>query len=210
MQNKTPYLIGLAGQSCAGKNAAAAFLAKRGFYIIDADAVTQKLLHSLQDELIQRYQQQAVEKELSIIKENGSLNTRALGALLFADAELLAAHEAYIIPKIEARISEEIQILFQTAPDTPIVLNAPTLHKTSFTAQCAFIFYIEAPYLVRLWRAKKRDNIPLRIITARFSNQKNFLSQYLLQNADIQRVKNAGSVVSLENKIAQVLLKKGI
>ncbi|MEL3906453.1 MAG: dephospho-CoA kinase [Treponema sp.] len=209
MKHTPPYLIGLAGQSGAGKNAAARFLAEKGFNIIDADDLTHRVLQEQQGDLISRYAADAARKGLSLAASDGSLDRKALGALLFSDSTLLAAHEAFILPKIEAEIRRLIRGLLETAPDVPIVLNAPTLHKTSLAAECRFILYIHAPFLIRFIRCKKRDKVSVYRIALRFLQQKHFLSQYLLQNADIVRVKNAGTLHSLKGKIDRILQEKG-
>lgn len=205
------YLIGLAGQSCSGKNVVADILQQRGFLVIDADAVSRTVLRRHTTELISRYRSAAAHKGIMLQTDTGALNTRALGQLLFADTELLAAHEAYILPKIEQAIQQLIDA--QTAEPLlrPIVLNAPTLHKTCFLHRCRFILYIESPYLIRFFRCIKRDNLSCKEIFFRFLQQKNFLSQYLVRNADdIIRIKNRGSVKMLERIISRVLMEKGL
>lgn len=210
MDTQTPCLIGLAGQSCAGKNVAADLFAKRNYAVIDADRVTRALLVALAPELISRYAAHAEQRNLLLAKPDGTLDTRALGALLFADSDLLASHEAFILPKVEQRIEDEIRSFHAQHPGRPIVLNAPTLHKTALMQRCTFIIYIEAPYILRVIRCKKRDGLPLRAIYARFSQQKAFLAQYLMQGADIIRVKNRGTPACLEKKLERILVRKGI
>lgn len=210
MNKHSPYLIGLAGQSCAGKNEAAAFLAEKGFYIIDADEIAHRVLAEHKDEIIARYTLYAQQQGMCLTRADGSPDRAVLAAVLFADKTLLAQHEAFVLPKIESLIRTEIEQAAMEAADRPIVLNAPTLHKTKLVAECAFILYIHAPFLIRLLRARKRDKRPLRQLIARFLNQTDFLPQYLLQNADIVSVKNAGSRSFLRTKIEQVLREKGI
>ena len=209
MNQKKPYLIGLAGQSCAGKNVVADFLAERGFFVIDADAVAHTVLEDLQTEVVQRFLPRAEARGIPLCSPNGTLDRNALASLLFSAPALLAEHETFILPHIENRIRTLIRDAHTAQPKRLIVLNAPTLHKTSLTAECSFIFYITAPFFVRLIRAKKRDRRPLRQLVARFMQQKEFYAQYLTQNADIVNVKNAHTVHSLRKKIERILHKKG-
>ena len=204
-------LIGLAGQSCSGKNVVAAILQERGFSIIDADEVSRTVLHQHTAALIHRYERAAAKNGIVLRTDAGILNTRALGKLLFADTELLAAHEAYILPKIEREIWQRIYANIAKNPARPIVLNAPTLHKTCFLHRCRFILYVEAPYLIRFFRCKKRDKLRVSEIFFRFLRQKNFFSQYLIRNADdIIRIRNWGSVKQLERIISRILMQKGL
>ena len=209
MTKKTPNLIGLVGQSCAGKNMVADFLEEKGYAVIDADKVAHTVLQEQSDAVTARFSPYAEKQGLRLRAQDGALDRKALSVLLFSDSALLAEHEAFILPKIEARIRSLINTAVIEQPNRPIVLNAPTLHKTSLTPECSFILYIKAPFFIRLIRGKKRDNIPLCRLIARFLQQKDFFAQYLLQNADIVSVANARSVQSLRKKIERVLREQG-
>ena len=209
MTKKTPNLIGLVGQSCAGKNMVADFLEEKGYAVIDADKVAHTVLQEQSDAVIARFSPYAEKQGLRLRAQDGALDRKALSVLLFSDPALLAEHEAFILPKIEARIRSLINTALTEQPNRPVVLNAPTLHKTSLTPECSFILYIKAPFFIRLIRGKKRDAIPLCRLIARFLQQKDFFAQYLSQNADIVSVVNARSVQSLRKKIERVLREKG-
>ena len=209
MPQKIANLIGLAGQSCAGKNLVADFLKEKGCIVIDADKVTHEVLQEQSEAVIARFAPYAEKRDLQLRGQNGSLDRKALSILLFSEPPLLAEHEAFILPKIEARIRNIINTALTEQPNRPIVLNAPTLHKTSLAPECSFILYIKAPFFIRLIRGKRRDAIPLCRLIARFLQQRDFFAQYLTQNADIVSVANACSVQSLRKKIERVLREKG-
>lgn len=209
MEKTSPYLIGLAGQSCAGKNVVAAFLEEKGFHIIDADKVAHMVLQERQEAVITHFSPHAEKRGLQLRLPDGTLDRKALSLLLFSDAVLLAEHEAFILPQIEKRIRSFIKTAAAAQPERPIVLNAPTLHKTSLTSECVFIFYITAPFILRLIRGRRRDKLSYPRLIARFLQQRTFFSQYLSQNADIVSVKNARSVHSLRKKIEQTLHERG-
>ncbi|QHX44327.1 dephospho-CoA kinase [Treponema vincentii] len=209
MPQKIANLIGLAGQSCAGKNLVADFLKEKGCIVIDADKVTHEVLQEQSEAVIARFAPYAEKRDLQLRGQNGSLDRKALSILLFSEPPLLAEHEAFILPKIEARIRNIINTALTEQPNRPIVLNAPTLHKTSLMPECSFILYIKAPFFIRLIRGKRRDTIPLCRLITRFLQQRDFFAQYLSQNADIVSVVNARSVQSLRKKIERVLREKG-
>ncbi len=209
MMQKISNLIGLAGQSCAGKNIVADFLEEKGYAVIDADKVAHTVLQEQSRAVIARFSPHAEKQRLQLRTQEGALNRKALSVLLFSEPALLAEHEAFILPKIEARIRSLIKDALTECPNRPVVLNAPTLHKTSLTPECSFILYIKAPFFIRLLRGHKRDAIPFHRLVARFLQQKDFFAQYLLQNADIVNVVNARSVQSLQEKIERVLCEKG-
>lgn len=209
MAQKLANLIGLVGPSCAGKNIVADFLEEKGYAVIDADKVAHTVLQEQSEAVITRFSPHAAKRGLHLRGQDGLLDRRALSVLLFSEPALLAEHESFILPKIEARIRSFIENALTEQPNRPVVLNAPTLHKTSLTSACSFILYIKAPFFIRLIRGKKRDNLSFFRLIARFLQQKDFFAQYLLQNADIVSVANARSVQSLRKKIERVLREKG-
>ena len=209
MAKKIANLIGLAGQSCAGKNIVADLLAEKGYAVIDADKVAHAVLQEQGEAIIERFAAHAEKRGLRLRGQDGLLDRKVLSVLLFSEPALLAEHEAFILPKIEERIRILIADALLEQPNRPIILNAPTLHKTSLTPECSFILYIKAPFFIRLIRGKRRDNISLCRLSARFLQQRDFFTQYLLQNADIVSVVNAGSVQALRKKIEHILREKG-
>ena len=209
MAKKIANLIGLAGQSCAGKNIVADLLAEKGYAVIDADKVAHAVLQEQGEAIIERFAAHAEKRGLRLRGQDGLLDRKVLSVLLFSEPALLAEHEAFILPKIEERIRILIADALLEQPNRPIILNAPTLHKTSLTPECSFILYIKAPFFIRLIRGKRRDNISLCRLIARFLQQRDFFPQYLLQNADIVSVVNAGSVQALRKKIEHILREKG-
>ena len=203
-----PILIGLSGPSCSGKNTASAILQDYGFYCIDADAVSRKVFTEHEKEILNLFQAEA-EKQGINLKNKKGIDKKAFALLVFSDEELLKKHEAFILPIIEEKIWEEIKMAFTEKPERPILLNAPTLHKTILIKKCLFILYIDAPFILRLIRAKKRDRLPLKNIRLRFSKQKKFFSQYFFLNADTIVVKNFWSSASLKRKLLQEVQKRG-
>lgn len=208
-----PVLIGLAGQSCAGKNAAAAILEKHGFFCIDSDAVSKTVFSEHEHELFALFKDEAAARHIDITNRNAALSSiidrQNFALLVFSDEVLLKRHEDFILPKITAQIEAEIRQNAALNPSQPIVLNAPTLHKTELVKKCSFFLYIKACTIVRIVRALKRDRIPLKQVLARFSKQNDFFSQYFFPNADIVVVKNSGSIGKLENRLLQELKKRG-
>jgi len=204
-----PILIGLSGQSCAGKNEAALILQSCGMFCIDSDAISREIFLKNEQALLSIFQNEAEKRGFCIRYENGTINKKNFALFIFSDAKLLKKHEDFILPKIEEAINRKIKAAFAENPLRPIVLNAPTLHKTSLLKKCVFIFYIIAPILLRIWRAKKRDKLPIKNILARFSKQKDFFSQYFFLNADTIIVKNFGSLAKLKKTLLQELKKRG-
>jgi dephospho-CoA kinase len=70
---------------------------------------------------------------------------------------------------------------------------------------------VEAPFLTRLFRAKRRDKLPFRELFKRFASQKGFASQYYQKKADIFKVENRGySDKIIMNRINEILSILGL
>jgi dephospho-CoA kinase len=190
---------------CAGKNRAAEILARRGFAVVDADQTARTALEDVSGEVLAAFSAPAHERGVKLLGTDGKLDRRALGALIFADPALLARHEAIIYP----RINELLDAFIDDNPDSIVVINAPLLHKSPVLDRCDWVIYVDAWTPIRLFRALRRDKLPIGQIFARFSAQKNLFAQYLLKNVDIQRVSNPGSIRALEKKLDRLLAQKG-
>lgn len=207
---KKPFLIGLSGQSCAGKNTVSSILEKKGFFCIDADKISTSLFSVYEQEIFAMFKPELIKAKL-LSEEEGKIKAdkKEFALMIFSQKKLLQKLENFILPKIAGQIHTEIQKQFAVNPKTPIVLNAPTLHKTDLIKHCNFIFYVKAPKIIRIIRALKRDKISLKKILARFSKQNDFFAQYFFLNADIVVVKNSGSIKKMENVLLQELTKRG-
>jgi dephospho-CoA kinase len=190
---------------CAGKNAAAAILEKRGYAVVDADKTAHRALDDMKAEVITAFGDIAASRGLELANPDGSVNRRVLGSMLFADPALLARHESIIYP----RINELLNAFIDENPERIVVINAPLLHKSPVLDRCDFVIFIDAWWPVRFFRAKMRDRLSFRHIFARFSAQKHLFAQYILKAVDIQRVHNCGSTGALEKRLITLLSQRG-
>ena len=70
-------------------------------------------------------------------------------------------------------------------PARGLAINAALLYKTpSLLRQCQKIIYVDAPLLVRAWRIRRRDRLPLTQIIRRIKSQKGLLQEYKRFAAD--------------------------
>ncbi len=198
---------------CSGKNAAGGILERLGFAVVDADKTAHEALRDVQDTVIEAFDTLARERGLALLKADGTLDRRALGALVFSDPALLARHEAIVYPRINDLLGRFIDDTSRpnggSATIRGIVINAPLLHKSPVLDRCDFVIFVDSPAFLRLIRAKRRDKLPIQQIFARFSAQKHLFAQYLAKNVDILRVQNRGSIRALERRLVILLSRRG-
>lgn len=195
-------VVCVTGPMAAGKNAAADILAARGWACVDADMVNRSVLQQMTLQLVELHQPAAARLGLSLLQPDGSLNRAAIARIVFADPEALHAHEALLHPVIDRKLNEFID----SHPDVPVVLNATVLYKTPVINRCNIILFVDAPCVIRFIRARHRDHMSFRQISARFRSQKHIFTKYKNSNADIYRVWNIGSPCALERKIERMLI----
>lgn len=196
-------ILCITGPMAAGKNTASAILEQKGFAAVDADELVHQALadSAFQQHVIQTFAEDAAKQHITLLKKDGSLDRRALGALIFEDKKLLAKQEALVHPEVDRLINEFISL----HPDQNIALNATVLYKVPSIEKCIAIIYIDAPLITRFFRAKQRDGITTIQILQRFFSQRKLFAKYRAANADIYRVTNTGNLKALEQKIDAVL-----
>ncbi len=166
-------IICVTGQMAAGKNFICSQLEKQGWSSIDADILVHHAIDIARDRIITKFEPYAKEKKIKIAKEDGSVDRRALGELLFSMPSLLKVQESIVYPIITKEIEDFI------AEHQKTIINATVLYKTpELLSRCQALVYVRAPLFTRITRARKRDNLPYKQIFKRFISQKNLLWNY--------------------------------
>ncbi|XP_019852844.1 PREDICTED: bifunctional coenzyme A synthase-like, partial [Amphimedon queenslandica] len=96
------YLIGLTGGTASGKSSIAKRLSGLGAYVIDCD----KLGHKTWEKCLQKSFQE-FEKDV-LLKENGEINRRALGSIVFSDKTKLERLNEIVLPEIWRLAMKEV------------------------------------------------------------------------------------------------------
>jgi dephospho-CoA kinase len=112
-------VIGLTGNIATGKSSVLDYLARLGAYIIDAD----KLAHQSMTPEGQAYHAVVAEFGPAILNADKTINRKALGQIVFTNADLLNKLEQIVHPAVFAMTLK----LVETAPSSVIVLEAVKL-----------------------------------------------------------------------------------
>lgn len=161
-----PYVIGLTGGIGSGKTAATDFLSERGAAIIDADTESRALTQE-GGEALPRIREMFGEE---VFDENGLLNRRALGAVVFADREKRLTLEGILHPMIQHRMIQKIRAL--GAEGVPFVfLSVPLLFETGMDALCDETWCLSLPVEEQIKRVMARDNLTRDEAAARIASQ---------------------------------------
>ena len=87
-------IIGLTGQTGAGKSTVSKTLSSRGIPVIDCDLVAREVVDNEKELLADL----AIEYGIGILNQDGTLNRRKLGSIVFADREKLDKLNEIIFP----------------------------------------------------------------------------------------------------------------
>lgn len=172
-------LIGLTGMSGAGKSTVAAWFEKRGFRLIDCDA----LVHALYED-----RQYAILVEKAFGKEyiqNGSVDRKRLGALVFSDKNALKKLNETVSPFIMNAVTSCIQAAKQE--DIATVLDAPLLFEYGLEKFCDITIGVTTDVETAVKRLSERDRRSEAEIRSRLASQHNIAffrehCDYILEN----------------------------
>ncbi len=180
--------ICVTGKMASGKNYICSKFEKDGWKSIDADLLVHDAIKNQSQKIYDTFKDYAKEKNINLLENNPTeltINRKSLGQLLFSNPELLKKQEEIVYPEITKIIKNIIQKNDKT------IINATVLYKTPELLQmCEKIYFVKAPFLTRLIRAKKRDNLPIVQILKRFYSQKNLLKEYKKFSVPITIIKN--------------------
>lgn len=178
-------LICICGKMASGKNYVCSILEKLGWSCVDADLLVHQAINQSTEKIIAEFSDEAARNKLTITNTDGTINRKALGQLLFKNPALLKKQENIVYPVIIKMIEDFISTHEKTA------INATVLYKTpELLSKCGLILYVQAPFIKRFFRVKKRDNLPSAQIFRRFSAQKNMLSAYKKAGIKIITINN--------------------
>lgn len=121
--------IGLTGTPGSGKSTAASMLGALGAAVLDADQMARRVVEPpspVLDEIARRFGPE-------LIQADGSLDRRAMGALVFADSDRRRELEGLIHPEVTRLLEAELDALqAEPTPDgapRPVVLDIPLLFE---------------------------------------------------------------------------------
>ena len=141
-------ILGITGGTGCGKTTLLKVIEAKGGLVLDCDAIYHQLL-TRDDQLLN-----AIEARFPGTVENGVLQRKKLGAIVFTDENALMD-----LNKItHGAIKAEVLRLLETAPKLAAI-DAIALFEGGLAELCDLTVAVTAPEEVRVQRLMKRDNI---------------------------------------------------
>ena len=180
-------VIGLTGQSGAGKSTVSGIFSDEGFPTINADEIS----HYVSDN-------KAFLGEVSNLfpdcVTNDGLDRKRLAGIVFCHSVKLKAYTDIIFPYISREVFRQIED-FKASGASLILLDAPTLFESGLDDICSTVVSVIAPMELKIQRVLERDGIPVEMVKSRLGSQKSdemFMSKSqftIVNNSDIDSLR---------------------
>jgi dephospho-CoA kinase len=164
-------IIGLTGGIGSGKSTVAAMLAARGAIVIDADRVAHEVYAPGTegfDKVLERFGER-------VVGDDGAIDRKALGDIVFGDPEALTDLNAIIHPLVRKEVASRLLAAAQSRPDATIVIEAALMTETGWTGGAGTLLVVLADpdiALERLVRDRGMDEGEARLrIGAQATNE---------------------------------------
>ena len=178
MEQAGALIIGLTGQTGAGKSTVASRLRAGGLAVIDADVAARQVMQPGSNVLADL----ADAFGADILLPGGTLNRPLLAHRAFSSPAQTAKLNALTHPAILEVMRREIGRAVQGGAKA-VVLDAPQLFESGADQICDFIIAVIAPEELRLRRIMERDAISENSAQLRANAQKS--EAYYREHADI-------------------------
>ena len=156
--------IALTGGIASGKSAVSDLLAERGASIIDSDVLAREVVEPGTPALaaiVERF-------GAGVLRDDGSLDRAALGAVVFADAAARDALNAIVHPAVRRRAAE----LVREAPPGAVVVHViPLLVETNQQGKFDTVIVVDVPERVQVERLMARNGFSEADADARLAAQ---------------------------------------
>ncbi len=159
-------IVGLTGQTGAGKTHVSSVFAEKGFSVINADEISRVVVQKGKpclSEICEFFGE-------NVLNNDGTLNRPCLAKIVFTDKSKLELLNSIIYPYITAEILQTIRNLYDDGKRL-ILLDAPTLFESRADDFCELIISVVSKDNLRLERIMKRDNISREAAVNRMNSQ---------------------------------------
>lgn len=195
--------IGLTGGIATGKSSVSAYLASKGALLIDADVIAREVMmpgHPVLAAAVERFGQ-------AILNEDGTLDRKKLGSIVFQQPEERKALEAITHPAIRREMRERAAAYALQHPDKLVVSDIPLLYESGLEDGFEEVMVVYVPRTVQRDRLMSRDGMTTAQAEARMDVQMDI--ERKKQLADIV-IDNSGIWSETEQQIDSFLQRKGL
>jgi dephospho-CoA kinase len=195
-------VIGLIGGMGSGKSTIAELFARRGARVISGDRAGHEALRQpdIRQRIVERWGRQ-------LLDEQGEIERRQLGRIVFADRGERQALEAMVFPWIERRLREQIAGAAADPDVRLILLDAAIMLEAGWDRVCDRLVFVEAPRDDRLRRLSAQRGWTEKEVEDRENSQMSLDEKRRRADAVIA---NTGTLKDLGRQVDDFLCRWGI
>jgi len=160
------YTLGLTGGSGAGKGYVSEIFLRYGIKSLDTDKVSRMVCMPGTPCLCE------IKNEFGsdVIREDGTLDRKGLGKIVFGDRDKLLKLNSithhYILDECKKWLNER-----EKSGDFAAIIDAPQLYESRFNRYCDYVIAVLADRELRIKRITERDSISREDAVKRINNQ---------------------------------------
>ena len=195
------YLIGLTGGIASGKSTVSKMLSELGAYIVDADKLAREVARPgtpAWKDIVARFGR-------GIINENGEIDRKLLGKIVFDDSLARADLEQITHPWIKAEVEAAIKRA-EEADYAAAVLDVPLLIETGWHKLVQSVWVVFVDEKTQVERLMARDNLNYDSAMARINAQLSLKEK--VKYADVV-INNSTSIESTQNQVREAWKELG-
>jgi len=196
-------IIGLTGGIACGKSTVAQMLVDRGARLVDADQIAREVVlpgSPALEEIADRFGR-------IVLKEDGTLDRKRLGEIVFSDPQAKRDLEQILHPRIRQLIRERKESLAAEHPRRPVIVDIPLLFESGMTEGYDEIMVVYVPEEVQLRRLMERDGLTTEQAMNRIRSQMPIEEKK--RRADVV-IDNSGTLKETEDQIIDYWTRKGL
>jgi dephospho-CoA kinase len=177
-------VVGLTGGIATGKSTVAAIFEAAGAHWIDADRIAREAVRKDTP----AYREIVAHFGTEVLQENGEIDRKRLGAIIFSNPTEQRALERIVHPEVRKEINRGIAEIRQQTPDALVIVDIPLLFEAGMQKGLCAVIVVYAPEHLQLERIMTRDGLTRPEALARIRAQmpiesKKTLATYLIDNS---------------------------
>jgi dephospho-CoA kinase len=157
----------LTGGIASGKSTVSRMFQELGAYIIDADHVARQVVEPEQ----QAWQAIVTHFGQEILLDDGHIDRKKLGAIVFNQPEERRILERIIHPRVIEEINHQEQRIRKTDPERVVLVDVPLLIEASMHTDYATVIVVSVSEEIQLKRLMDRDHISENVARQRIAAQ---------------------------------------
>ncbi len=160
-------MVGLTGGVASGKSHVAAVFKKLGAHLIDADEIAREVVNPgepAHGEIVEEFGE-------GVLNEDGTIDRKGLGAMVFGDPGAREKLNAITHPRIMDEIEKRTECLRKGHPDGIVIVDAPLLIEVGLHRKMDKVVVVHTDDETLVKRLMKRDGLTEDEARARLAAQ---------------------------------------